>query len=60
MKPVLYKTSSKGDYTEKGSFLQWGLEAVEAENSVCSYTVAIIQVEDGTITIVHPEWVKFI
>jgi CDP-diacylglycerol pyrophosphatase len=56
------------DYAEKvskkisgeGSFHGFGLEIAEAENSVASYTIAIIEQDDGQVITTVAEKIKFI
>jgi CDP-diacylglycerol pyrophosphatase len=48
------------DFTEIGLFHQWGLAIEEAENSVGSYTVAIVEKADGTMVVVLPSNIKFL
>lgn len=43
-----------------GNFHAWGLEIVEHENTSSSYSIALVELSDGTITKVLPEDVKFI
>lgn len=52
-----------GIYSElnnEGVFHQWGLAIEETTESVCSYTVAIVEAPDGTIKEIIPSKIKFI
>ena len=41
--------------TYKARFLGWGIECYDS----CTYTVAIIELSDGHIKLVNPEWFRF-
>ncbi|RKZ98999.1 MAG: hypothetical protein DRQ46_00550 [Gammaproteobacteria bacterium] len=42
------------------TFLQFGLEAEEYDNSACSATVAIIMTDTGTLQFIDPRDIQFI
>ena len=46
-------------YSLKGTFHRWGVEYSEFNNGTVSYTVGLIELEDGTIISVAPENIKF-
>jgi hypothetical protein len=48
------------EYTEKGVFHQWANACIEFESSAGNYTVAIVELPDGTISEVPPSNIKFI
>lgn len=48
------------DYHHAGTFHQWGSDIVEDDRGFSSFTVAIIELADGTIEQVIPTRVKFI
>lgn len=43
----------------KAKFHQWGAEYDEFENGPGNYTVAIVELEDGSIKTIPPNWLKF-
>lgn len=43
----------------KAKFHQWGAEYEEFDTGPGNYTVAIVELEDGTIKTIPPNWVKF-
>lgn len=47
------------DYTQDGIFHCWGLDCIEYESSGCSYTVAIIEVENGEVLKLDASKIKF-
>ena len=47
------------DFIQMGYFHGWGNAALESENTVASYTVALVELADGTITNVEPSNLKF-
>lgn len=52
------KTRGNVEYT--GLFHQWGLEIEEDENGFSSYTVGIVELENGVIKTPLPSQMKFI
>lgn len=61
-----YKTVKVGtncwskDYLGQGLFHQWASSYEEFENGAGNYTVALVELEDGTIKEVLPSNIKFI
>ena len=49
----------ESDFINKGLFHQWGVEYEVSESGTVSYTVGLIELEDGTIISVAPENIKF-
>ena len=50
----------ESDYTNAGLFHQWGCSYDEFENNAGNYTVAIVEMTDGTIEQVLPINLKFV
>lgn len=48
------------DFILEGVFHEWGSEVEDVEESVATYTVAIVELADGTIETPVPSSVKFI
>jgi hypothetical protein len=48
------------DYIHPGIFHQWGLAVIESTDSINSYSIALVEMGDGTIVQVLPEHIKFI
>lgn len=48
------------DFTHRGLFHQWGINYEESDKGFGQYTVALVQVEDGTIEQVQSSDIKFI
>jgi len=48
------------DYIHPAIFHQWGLAVIESINSINSYSIALVEMGDGTILKVYPEHIKFI
>ena len=48
------------DFNSNGFFHQWGLSAIETDDQVASYTIGIVENEDGSIEEVDPTNLKFI
>jgi len=45
----------------KGKFHQWGLDFLEGyESGFTNYTVAIVEMDDGTVKSVMPEMIQFL
>jgi hypothetical protein len=44
----------------KASFHSWGLNSVETEHSIASYSVAIIERYDGAIETVAADLIRFV
>lgn len=61
-----FQTTVKGtgcwssEYTESGIFHQWAASYEEFETGAGNFTVAIVEMSDGTIKEVLPSNVKFI
>ena len=47
-------------FNGKGVFHQWGLAIAETSDNVASYSVALIETEDGSIEEVDPSNLKFV
>ena len=45
---------------EEGVFHQWGVEYEEFENGAVNYTVAIVEMPDGTIQTPIPQLIRFL
>lgn len=64
MREVIFKTWIKQDrkWSEptKGLFHQWGSSFLEFETGPANFTVAIIEIEDGSIVEAMPPDVKFV
>lgn len=70
--PIAYETSDafskmikgtgclESDYTHEGIFHRWGLDFAETNGGTGSYSVAIIEMPDGTIELILPQYIKFI
>lgn len=56
---VMYKINEKG-FIHEGYFWKWGICCDEFNFHCNSYTVALIEIEDGTIIEVLPKDIKFI
>ena len=56
------KDKLRHEKVEDGSavFHEWGLNTVETEHAIASYSVAIIEREDGAVETVAAELIKFI
>lgn len=48
------------DYNSKGVFHQWGLAMEETSDHVASYSIALIEIEDGSVVEVLPSNLKFV
>ena len=48
------------DFMQDGIFHQWGSAIEKTDNGVGTYTVAIVEIADGTILEVLPSNIKFI
>lgn len=60
-----YKNRKEGENAKlikvgEGKFHEFGLETEEYENGASNYTIAIIELEDGSITTCYPHMMKFI
>lgn len=65
MRKVLFRkldreASIYTDYIFPGSFHQWGFSVIETRDAVANYSVAIIELPDGTVKLIDPEDIKFI
>lgn len=65
MRNILFKkripeSSRWSDFIHEGTFHKWGNAFEEFESGVGNYTIAIVEVEGGTIEEVFPTNVKFI
>lgn len=47
------------DFKNKGVFHEWGVCYEETENSLGNYSVALVEMKDGTIESVLPSNIKF-
>ena len=43
----------------KGKFHEWGVDFIETESGPGNFTVAIIELEDGSIDLVNPRFIVF-
>lgn len=57
--PKIGTGKMEDDFTHKGIFHRWGLNIEDGENNPASYSVAIVEKEDGSIVLLHPENMKF-
>lgn len=57
---VKYKTGSKQEFDQDGLFHCWGLSMEDTGKQVASYSQAIIELVDGSVIMIHPDWIKFI
>lgn len=57
---VKYKTGSKNEFENDGIFHCWGLSMEDSGDQLASYSQAIIEIPDGSVIMIHPEWIKFI
>ncbi len=48
------------DYTQNGIFHQWGCSFQEFESGPANFTVALVEIEDGSIVEIEPCRIKFI
>lgn len=48
------------DFTHEGLFHEWGVSHIEGDNGFGNYSIALIQIPDGTIQEVLPSNLKFI
>ena len=53
-------TGCESDYIHDGVFHEWGTEYEEFEDGASQYSVAIVELPDGTIETIHPEYIKFL
>lgn len=53
-------TNCWGPIENKGFFHCWGLSSVDGGDSVATDSVAIIELEDGTVERVAPEAIQFV
>lgn len=53
-------TDCWGPMENKGLFHCWGLNSVEAGETVATDSVAIIELQDGTVERVAPEAIQFV
>lgn len=49
----------QSDFENEGLFHTWGSDYEQFENGVANYTVAIVELPDGTIEQIYPENLKF-
>lgn len=47
-------------YLEYGSFIQYGLDVVELDHSVASFTVAVIELESGQVILSPLHNIRFV
>lgn len=47
------------DFQRVGRFHQWGLDFIEGDNGFSSYSVGLIEFEDGSIESLRPDNFKF-
>lgn len=43
-----------------GMFHQWGTELIEGPDDCFTYSVAIVEMEDGEIKMVQPNYIQFV
>ena len=60
MRNVIFKTNRDGDYEVKGKFHQWALDLAETGSEIANFTMALIELENGEIRMVNPNFVKFL
>jgi len=48
------------DYTQEGLFHQWGVSYEEFESGPANFTIAIIELPDGSIVEIEPNRIKFL
>lgn len=68
LRKVEFKHTIDGGYTYEtysGYFHIWGLESMnfvdeKEKDYAISYTIGIIEQEDGNVTTVNPEFIKFL
>ena len=48
------------DYNTPADFHEWGLDTVEVGESIASFSVALVELKDGTMISISPDRVKFI
>ena len=65
--PYRYENKQKVEGTGKiddietsGLFHCWRVDIEEFDNGGCSFTIGIIELEDGTIVTSEPKYIKFI
>ena len=58
--PVLPGTRCYTDFDTPGLFHAWGLTIAETETSVASYSIGLVEMEDGTMKEVNISDIKFI
>lgn len=55
------KVWKAGDlYPVRGFFHQWGIDYEEFESGPGNYTVAVIELDDGTVVMARADTVKFV
>lgn len=54
------QTPDRGFRTEPGWFAGYGLDYHETENGIASFTVAIVEMEDNTVKLIHPSNIEFL
>lgn len=64
MRKVLIRECKGGkwdtEYTKTGIFHGWGIDFVEFESGPAHYTVAIVEMSDGTAQLLDPKAIKFV
>jgi hypothetical protein len=55
----MHKQTPSVEKIGKGLFLQWGVEYEEFENGPGNYTVAIVELPDGSVESFMPNCIKF-
>ena len=48
------------DYTQEGTFHQWGISFIEFESGPANFTVGIIELADGSIVEIEPNRILFL
>jgi hypothetical protein len=48
------------DFTHEGIFHKWGSEVEDTGEQIASFTVAIVELPDGTVQTILPQNIKFV
>lgn len=55
-----YDREKRAYLTREGLFHAWGTEACGNDDAPCVQTVGIVEYEDGSISLVFPERIRFL